>query len=130
MIHSLVRERKSGEICLIARTNSLIRDEYGPRLKNLNFPRQILERGQEKPESSIRLATIYRVKRLEFPVMIRAGIDAKTMPFRVDSLSDDPVALADHEERERSLLFVAGRRARARLIITGWGPATSFVPPK
>jgi len=126
-IRSLVKERKPEEICLVARTNSLIRDEYGPLLKNLGIPHQILDRGREKPDSGIRLATMHRVKGLEFPVMLLAGINAKTMPLRVASLADDPAALADHEDRERSLLFVAATRARDRLIVTGWGTPSSFL---
>ena len=127
-IRSLVKERKPEEICLVARTNSLIRDEYGPLIKNLGIPHQILDRGREKPDSGIRLATMHRVKGLEFPVMLLAGINAKTMPLRVASLADDPAALADHEDRERSLLFVAATRARDRLIVTGWGTPSSFLP--
>ncbi len=126
-IRNLVKERKPEEICLVARTNSLIRDEYGPLVKNLGIHHQILERGREKPDSGIRLATMHRVKGLEFPVMLLAGINAQTMPLRVASLADDPAALADHEELERSLLFVAATRARDRLIVTGWGSPSSFL---
>ena len=71
---------------------------------------------------------MHRVKGLEFPVMILAGINAKTMPLRVASVEDDPAALAEHEDRERSLLFVAATRARDRLIVTGWGTPSSFLP--
>jgi len=126
-IRSLVKERKPEEICLVARTNSLIRDEYGPLLKNLGIPHQILDRGREKPDSGIRLATMHRVKGLEFPVMLLAGINAKTMPLRVASLADDPAALADHEDRERSLLFVAATRARDRLFVTAHGNTSPFL---
>ena len=126
-IRSLVKERKPEEIYLVARTNSIIRDEYGPLIKNLGIPHQILDRGREKPDSGIRLATMHRVKGLEFPVVLLAGINAKTMPLRVASLADDPAALADHEDRERSLLFVAATRARDRLIVTGWGALSSFL---
>jgi len=96
-------------------------------LKNLGIPHQILDRGREKPDSGIRLATMHRVKGLEFPVMLLAGINAKTMPLRVASLADDPAALADHEDRERSLLFVAATRARDRLFVTAHGNTSPFL---
>ena len=70
---------------------------------------------------------MHRVKGLEFPVMILAGLNARTMPLRVASPGDDPAALADHEERERSLLFVAATRARDRLIVTAHGTPSPFL---
>ena len=71
---------------------------------------------------------MHRVKGLEFPVMILAGVNARYMPLRVPRLEGDPAAKADHEERERSLLFVAATRARDRLIVTGWGTPSPFLP--
>jgi len=59
--------------------------------------------------------------------MLLAGINAKTMPLRVASLADDPAALADHEDRERSLLFVAATRARDRLFVTAHGNTSPFL---
>ncbi len=50
------------------------------------------------------------------------------MPLPVPGVEDDPVARADHEERERSLLFVAATRARDLLIVTGWGTPSPFLP--
>jgi superfamily I DNA/RNA helicase len=126
-IRSLAAERQPETICLVARTNSLIRDEYGPLLKNLSIPHQILDRGREKAGGGVRLATMHRVKGLGFPVMLLAGLNARTMPLRIASLGDDPAALADHEERERSLLFVAATRARDRLIVTSHGTPSPFL---
>lgn len=126
-IRSLAAERRPETICLVARTNSLIRDEYGPLLKNLGIPHQMLDRGREKADGGVRLATMHRVKGLEFPVMVLAGLNARTMPLRIASLGDDPAALSDHEERERSLLFVAATRARDRLIVTSHGTPSPYL---
>ena len=76
----------------------------------------------------MRLATMHRVKGLEFPVMILAGVNAKYMPLHVAGRADDPVAEADHADRERSLLFVAATRARDLLVVTGWGTPSPFLP--
>ncbi|MGO9921584.1 MAG: UvrD-helicase domain-containing protein [Isosphaeraceae bacterium] len=126
-LKSLVEERKPDELCLVARTNSLIRDEYGATLKNLGIPHQILDKGKEREGGGVRLATMHRVKGLEFPVMLLAGINAKTMPLRIATLDGDPAGLAEHEDRERSLLFVAATRARDRLIVSGWGTPSPFL---
>ena len=40
----------------------------------------------------------------------------------------DPVPRADHEDWERSLLFVAATRARDLLVVTSWGAASPFLP--
>jgi AAA domain/UvrD-like helicase C-terminal domain len=127
LLKDLTQQRKAEDICLVARTNSLIRDEYATILKNQSVPHQLLDKGKEKEGGGIRLATMHRVKGLEFPVMILAGINSKTMPMRVSSLEDDAAALAEHEERERALLFVAATRARDRLIVTGWGIRSPFL---
>ena len=76
----------------------------------------------------MRLATMHRVKGLEFPVMVLAGVNARYMPLPVPGLEGDPVGEADHEDRERSLLFVAATRARDLLIVTGWGTPSPFLP--
>ena len=89
-LKDIVQQRKAEEICLVARTNSLIRDEYATILKNHGVPHQVLDKAKEKEGGGIRLATMHRVKGLEFPVMILAGINSKAMPMRVSSLEDDP----------------------------------------
>ena len=126
-LKDLTQKRKAEDICLVARTNSLIKEEYVSILKNHGIPHQVLDKGKEKEGGGVRLATMHRVKGLEFPVMILAGINSKTMPVRVSSLEDDLAALAEHEERERALLFVAATRARDRLIVTGWGTRSPFL---
>jgi hypothetical protein len=41
--------------------------------------------------------------------------------------SGDPTARKEHEDRERSLLFVAATRARDQLIVTSWGTPSPFL---
>jgi superfamily I DNA/RNA helicase len=70
----------------------------------------------------VRLATMHRVKGLEFPRMLLAGVHAGTMPLTLHEgvLSDD-AAREDHVLQERRLLFVAATRARDELVVTGYG---------
>jgi len=75
----------------------------------------------------VRLATLHRVKGLEFPVVIVAGMNAKVVPMWLASVEGDPTAKAEHEERERSLLFVAATRARDGLVVTSWGKPSQFI---
>jgi superfamily I DNA/RNA helicase len=70
---------------------------------------------------------MHRVKGLEFPVMLLAGVNSGVVPMRVASVEGDPSARAEHEERERSLLFVAATRARDHLVITAHGNPSPFL---
>ena len=125
-IRELVGQRAAEHICLVARTNKLLKDDYQPMLSNLGIEYTLLD--QKEDGNGVRLGTMHRVKGLEFPVMILAAVNAKHLPMPVPGVEDDPVARADHEERERSLLFVAATRARDLLIVTGWGAPSPFLP--
>ena len=126
-IKELAALHPAEHICLVARTNRLLKDDYAPMLKALGIGCTILD---QKPEGGgVRLATMHRVKGLEFPVMVLAGLAAKYMPLHLSDVQDDPASLAEHEERERSLLFVAATRARDHLVVTSWGTASPFLRP-
>ena len=113
-------QRPAEDVCLVARTNKLLRDDYQPMLNGPGDRLTLLDKTAEG--GGVRLATMHRVKGLEFPVMVLAGVNAgHAAP--VPGLEGDPVAKADHEERERSLLFVAATRARDLLIVTALGHA-------
>ena len=126
-IRALAAEHPAEHICLVARTNRLLKDDYAPMLKAQGIGCTILDQKQEG--GGVRLATMHRVKGLEFPVMVLAGLAARYMPLHLPGVQDDPVALAEHEERERSLLFVAATRARDHLVVTSWGTPSTFLRP-
>lgn len=125
-LEELLKERQPEDICLVARTNKLVRDGYHPLLRNLGISHTLLDKHGEG--KGVRLATMHRVKGLEFPVMILAGVNAGVMPLYLKDVDGDPAATAEHDNRERSLLFVAATRARDMLIVTSWGKRSSFVP--
>jgi len=125
-LKELLGGRSPEEICVVARTNKILKEDYQPVLGDLGIPHTLLGRNREGP--GVRLATMHRVKGLEFPVMVLAGINAPVMPLRLASVEGDPTAKADHDERERSLLFVAATRARDLLIVTSWGNPSPFLP--
>lgn len=125
-VAELLEQRRPEDICLVARTNKLIRDEYRPLLSGLGIKHTLLDKHSEG--DGVRLATMHRVKGLEFPVMILAGMNSGMMPLRLKAVDSDPSSKAEHEERERSLLFVAATRARDMLIVTSWGKTSPFLP--
>lgn len=125
-LKELLASRSPEEVCLVARTNKMLKDDYQPMLNALGIRHTLLDRNKEGP--GVRLATMHRIKGLEFPVMMLAGVNSPVMPLRLPSIESDPTAKVDHDERERSLLFVAATRARDLLIVTSWGSPSPFLP--
>jgi len=126
-IKELLKDRSPEDICIVARTAKILKDDYQGLLKTHGMAHTVLDKSKTISGGGIRLATMHRVKGLEFPVMILAGMNAKTMPLRVASVEGDPTSKAEHEDRERSLLFVAATRARDVLLVTSWGTPSPFV---
>jgi superfamily I DNA/RNA helicase len=127
-VKALLQHQPAEEICLVARTSKLLEDRYQPLLQTAKVPSVVLEKKNDPGEAGVRLATMHRVKGLEFPVMLLAGVNSKVVPVYLSSVEGDPTARAEHEARERSLLFVAATRARDRLVVTSWGGPSPFLP--
>ena len=85
------------------------------------------KKNADKARAGVRLATMHRVKGLEFPCMILAGINEGHLPLRITRIENDQVAKAEHEAREKSLLFVAATRARDYLLVTSSGTASPYL---
>ncbi|HWS99827.1 MAG TPA: UvrD-helicase domain-containing protein [Pyrinomonadaceae bacterium] len=127
-VRRLVSERRPEDICLVAPSKAALKDTYQRALKAAGVEFTVLEKTDDRRTLGVRLATMHRVKGLEFPCMILAGVNEGTLPRRLPALADDPIASVEHEERQRSLLFVAATRARDRLIITSSGRPSPFLP--
>ncbi|MGH9846951.1 MAG: 3'-5' exonuclease, partial [Blastocatellia bacterium] len=125
-LKELLNHHRPEEICLVTRKNKTLRDRYQPMLKRLDLAHTILDKHRDG--KGIRLATMHRVKGLEFPVMILAEVNAGVVPIRTPGAESDPVARLEHESRERSLFFVAATRARDLLIVTSYGQPSPFLP--
>ncbi|CAG9235015.1 UvrD-helicase domain-containing protein [Burkholderia vietnamiensis] len=106
-------------ICVVARTNPEA-DEYAQWLKSLGENVLKLERGtpdiQDTP--GVRVATMHRVKGLEFDAVIVAGY--RTPQYYAEHFGDDEDAgvVLDNLTRERCLLHVAATRAKRYLLVS------------
>ena len=102
-------------ICVVGRTHGLIRDRFQAALDRAGVATVLLE--QEEPRlPGVRLATMHRVKGLEFAVVLLVGISKQEVPLSTPELrSDDPIMSSNALLRERSLLYVAASRARDEL---------------
>jgi superfamily I DNA/RNA helicase len=94
------------------------------RFEAAGIPTRVItpEHADDPSESALRLATMHRVKGLEFDHMLIPGLSAGVLPNRrlLDDCPDQ-VSRDAFEQRERSLLHVAATRARKRLVVTYCG---------
>ncbi len=115
------------DICLVARTRSL-RDSYGTAIEKAGIATyEIKANGVDnRQHDGVRLATMHRVKGLEFQNVFIVGCSNQSVPLK-NFKSDDPVELREHELSERALLHVAMTRAMRSLTISCNGKLTYFI---
>ena len=114
------------EIAVVARTKTLLRARAEAAVKRAGLPFLYLEEG-EGP--GVRLATMHRVKGLEFRAVAVVGVEEGKVPS--DFALKQAETEADREaqlELERQLLFVALSRAREKLWVSGSGTPSPFLP--
>ena len=118
-----------GNICIVARTNAELSD-----IENLLIDRGVATRLIKPSEETdtdqqdcINLATVHRVKGLEFDQVILASANEGLIPlsYALDGKADQ-VSLRQAENEERSLVYVALTRARKSAIIISYGNTSSF----
>jgi Superfamily I DNA and RNA helicases len=111
--------------CIVARSNEYL-DQISAQLKANNLTTCIIEPNKEwtNRNSGIRLATMHRVKGLEFDTVIVAGLCAACFPLPPPA-GLDKTAQACWMMRERSLLYVAMTRARKEVVLSAWGKMNS-----
>jgi len=110
-----------------ARTHEQLDAGYAPALDAAGLAYEKLGKGEPKTEH-VRLATLHRIKGLEFPVVIIVGADRAHLPLPSPELNaDDPVVRAHALKRERCLFYVAASRARDRLLVTANGRLSALL---
>jgi hypothetical protein len=108
-------------ICVVARASRQIKN-YTAGLQQAGIHHLYLTRDtNEDAGEGVRLATMHRVKGLEFTHIFIVGVNEGTMPSR-HVVAEDEEAL-----RERCLLHVAATRARDTLTITSYGRPSPFL---
>lgn len=118
--------RRASDICLTARTHDRLEKRYAPLLRNAGFTVQFIKEDEGSLDDGVRLATMHRVKGLEFPCVLLAGVQGGSVPLELKNYADD-TARKEHVDTERRLLFVAATRARDELVVTGFGEPSAFL---
>ena len=116
-------------ICIVVRTRAMLAESYAPALRTHGIETVPIDTdASDTLGSGVRIASMHRVKGLEFPRMILAGVQKGTMPFEDAAYATrDETARALYDEGERKLLYVAATRARDILVLTGHGQPSAFV---
>jgi superfamily I DNA/RNA helicase len=116
-------------VCVVARTKRLV-EGYISQLQAAGFGTYEIKRNaaEQRDKPGIRLATMHRVKGLEFEHVIVVAANEGVIPLKAAVVdAEDAVARRDAETGERSLLYVALTRARRSATITGYGQASPFL---
>jgi hypothetical protein len=106
------------QVCIVARTNDGL-DEIASGLKRSGTACLKLERSTPDDSESpgVRLATMHRVKGLEFGIVIISGYRGAKVYAEMYAREEDAGVAEDTEIAERSLLHVAGTRAKRNLFV-------------
>ena len=113
-------------ICVAART-SAERDAAAQALEG-EIDHFVVGRGADDGgQEGVRVATMHRVKGLEFDHMVLASVNAGLVPLRQRGKAADAAADASMETEERSLLYVAATRAKKSLVCLSFGTPSRFL---
>lgn len=127
-LRELMADIEPEAICLLARIGRLLTQDYVPALQRAGISSLLLEANTpEDAGPGIRLATMHRVKGLEFQHVIIAGVRAGIIPLELSEHESEGSERAEAETQERCLLHVASSRARDTLTITGYGVPSKFM---
>ena len=121
------RDESLRGICIVGRTR-FERDRLGEELMDADLPLELLE--ADSPDDSaggVRLATMHRVKGLEFDRMVIASVNEDLVPLAAVIPEDDGRERTAAETAERALLYVAATRAKKDLTILSFGTPSPFL---
>lgn len=116
------------DICLVARTHKLINGyKDGLRNNGIDVFEITTNKVDDRSRDEVRIATMHRVKGLEFNYIFAAGVNNKALPNGVRSDFSDDVSLEEFETEEKCLLYVALTRARAGAYVTCFGTMSRLI---
>jgi mRNA-degrading endonuclease RelE of RelBE toxin-antitoxin system len=120
-------EPELAKTCIVVRRHEDL-DRYIAILAEANIPYNQIDQNSHDSatQPGIRIATMHRVKGLEFDFVYVAGVNEGVMPLNIIN-SDDPTIIREHEQKERSLLYVAITRAKRFCSITSFGKPSLLI---
>lgn len=116
-------------VCLVARTHKLL-NQYDAILKEKGIETYNIKRSEpeDRKAPGLRLATMHRVKGLEFDHVIISGVNKGIIPYTgYENESCDITIIEESEVLERALLYVSATRAKKEVVITSFGKKSPFL---
>ena len=127
-IQNIKKDDSDSRICIVARTQKII-DAYSQYFTDKNISTVKISRNTKDNISNngIRLATMHRVKGLDFDHVIIASMNDGIVPLEVSEKSDEQQIEDEKLLREKSIVFVAATRAKKSLLITYYGDKSGIL---
>lgn len=115
------------DICIVVHTQKLLA-AYQEILQGLGITSVRIERqsSDDRTQPGVRIATMHRVKGLEFKAVFIAGAGKSIMPF-LGKHTEDNVEQYLEDLTERSLFYVAASRAKDALFVRCTGEPGDFL---
>jgi superfamily I DNA/RNA helicase len=119
----------SSSICVTARTNRQL-DDVNKFLRQMDIRTYEIKnaKAEDKNIDGVRIATMHRIKGLEFDCVVISGTSDGVIPLKtVLDTAIDSINAKELFDAERSLFYVAITRARKELVITSHGKITRLL---
>ena len=115
-------------ICIVARTNQLVKD-YSAQLTKSGYSVYQIKRSKadDLSHDGIRIATMHRVKGLEFQYVFIVSANNRIVPLESAIDHSDPITERECYTIEKCLLYVALTRAQKQAYITCYGKKSEFL---
>lgn len=116
------------DICVVARTNALV-DGYQANLTGKGYRVYQIKRSKtdDRSQDGIRVATMHRVKGLEFQYVFIAAVNDRLVPLKSAIRHTDKVTENECMTAEKCLLYVALTRAQKGAYISCYGRKSEFL---
>ncbi|WP_027217352.1 UvrD-helicase domain-containing protein [Butyrivibrio fibrisolvens] len=116
------------DICITARTNTLV-NSYQAELTNLGYRVFEIKRNKidDRSQDGLRVATMHRVKGLEFQYVFVVAVNDRTVPLKSAIRHTDKVSEQESITSEKCLLYVALTRAQKGAYICSYGRKSEFL---
>ena len=116
------------DICVGARTKKLV-ENYAAMFTRAGIPSFLIRRSKadNRRMDGLRLATMHRVKGLEFQYVFVCAANQNILPLKGAINETDPIAKEETLTAEKCLLYVALTRARRGAWITSYGKPSEFL---
>lgn len=130
-VHALLEKGNmaAGTTCVVARTNKEVQ-AMKDQFERLGIKTSVIKHDAAEDESDdvLKLATMHRVKGLEFDQVILASINDGLVPLPLALRNKgDEVSRRKAETEERSLVYVAMTRARKRSFVLSYGQPSPWL---